>query len=122
MSRCPVKPSLSGHVDEVCRRPNGDHRQHPGWSFPRVAAHAGEPFCRSASSIQTARDRSIFPGARTTVDPCRNKAAGKGRAQQQMIEQDWTDALRALHPGERIYTFWKYFRNAFAAMLASASR
>ena len=24
------------------------------------------------------------------------------------------DALRALHPGERIYTFWKYFRNAFA--------
>jgi exodeoxyribonuclease-3 len=26
----------------------------------------------------------------------------------------WTDALRALHPGERIYTFWKYFRNAFA--------
>src|SRR5690348_6345095 len=25
-----------------------------------------------------------------------------------------TDALHALHPGERIYTFWKYFRNAFA--------
>jgi hypothetical protein len=22
--------------------------------------------------------------------------------------------LRALHPNERIYTFWKYFRNAFA--------
>ena len=22
--------------------------------------------------------------------------------------------LRALHPGERLYTFWKYFRNAFA--------
>jgi exodeoxyribonuclease-3 len=22
--------------------------------------------------------------------------------------------LRALHPHERIYTFWKYFRNAFA--------
>jgi hypothetical protein len=28
--------------------------------------------------------------------------------------QGWTDALRALHPNERIYTFWKYFRNAFA--------
>jgi hypothetical protein len=24
-----------------------------------------------------------------------------------------SDALRALHPDERIYTFWKYFRNAF---------
>ncbi|GLR47561.1 exodeoxyribonuclease III [Sphingomonas astaxanthinifaciens] len=26
----------------------------------------------------------------------------------------WTDALRALHPDERIFTFWDYFRNAFA--------
>lgn len=25
----------------------------------------------------------------------------------------WTDALRTLHPSERIYTFWDYFRNAF---------
>jgi exonuclease III len=27
----------------------------------------------------------------------------------------WTDAVRALHPDEKIYTFWKYFRNAFAS-------
>jgi exodeoxyribonuclease-3 len=26
----------------------------------------------------------------------------------------WTDALRTLHPQERIFTFWDYFRNAFA--------
>jgi exodeoxyribonuclease-3 len=31
-----------------------------------------------------------------------------------LVAQGWTDALRTLHPGERIYTFWKYFRNAFA--------
>src|SRR5204863_248023 len=24
------------------------------------------------------------------------------------------DALRVLHPGERVYTFWKFFRNAYA--------
>jgi exodeoxyribonuclease-3 len=35
-------------------------------------------------------------------------------AYQRLLEQGWTDALRTLHPGERIYTFWKYFRNAFA--------
>jgi exodeoxyribonuclease-3 len=29
------------------------------------------------------------------------------------LEQGWTDALRSRHPGERIYTFWKYFRGAF---------
>jgi len=28
--------------------------------------------------------------------------------------QGWTDALRALHPGAKIYTFWDYFRNAYA--------
>ena len=33
---------------------------------------------------------------------------------RRLVEQGWTDALRALHPGERIYTFWKYYRNAFA--------
>jgi exonuclease III len=27
--------------------------------------------------------------------------------------QKESSLLRALHPGERIYTFWKYFRNAF---------
>jgi len=33
---------------------------------------------------------------------------------RRLVAQGWTDALRALHPDERIYTFWKYFRNAFA--------
>ena len=30
-----------------------------------------------------------------------------------LVSQGWTDALRALHPDERIYTFWDYFRNAW---------
>ncbi|ARP98749.1 exodeoxyribonuclease III [Pseudorhodoplanes sinuspersici] len=30
-----------------------------------------------------------------------------------LVAQGWTDALRAMHPDERIYTFWDYFRNAF---------
>jgi exodeoxyribonuclease-3 len=34
-------------------------------------------------------------------------------AYRRLVAQGWTDALRALHPNERIYTFWKYFRNAF---------
>ena len=28
-----------------------------------------------------------------------------------LLEQGWIDALRALHPDERIYTFWDYMRN-----------
>jgi exodeoxyribonuclease-3 len=31
-----------------------------------------------------------------------------------LVKQGWTDSLRKLHPGERVYTFWDYFRNAYA--------
>jgi len=30
-----------------------------------------------------------------------------------MVSQGWTDAVRKLHPEEKIYTFWDYFRNAY---------
>ncbi|WPE24275.1 Exodeoxyribonuclease III (plasmid) [Shinella zoogloeoides] len=30
-----------------------------------------------------------------------------------LLTQGWTDAVRQLHPKERIYTFWKYWRNSF---------
>jgi exodeoxyribonuclease-3 len=33
---------------------------------------------------------------------------------RRLLVQGWTDALRSLHPSERIYTFWDYFRNAYA--------
>ena len=29
------------------------------------------------------------------------------------VAQGWTDAIRTLHPDERIYTFWDYWRNAW---------
>jgi len=30
-----------------------------------------------------------------------------------LVAQGWTDAVRGLHPGEKVYTFWDYFRNAY---------
>jgi exodeoxyribonuclease-3 len=30
-----------------------------------------------------------------------------------LVGQGWTDAIRHLHPDERIYTFWPYWRNSF---------
>lgn len=35
------------------------------------------------------------------------------RAYQRLLDQGWTDAIRSRHPGERIYTFWDYLRNAW---------
>jgi exodeoxyribonuclease-3 len=33
---------------------------------------------------------------------------------KKLVDQGWTDAIRKLYPEERIYTFWDYFRNAYA--------
>lgn len=35
-------------------------------------------------------------------------------AYARLVAQGWTDSIRKLHPKERIYTFWDYFRNAYA--------
>jgi exodeoxyribonuclease-3 len=35
-------------------------------------------------------------------------------AYRKLLDQGWTDALRTVYPDQRIYTFWDYFRNAFA--------
>lgn len=35
-------------------------------------------------------------------------------AYKRLLAQGWTDAVRTLHPGKTIYTFWDYFRNAYA--------
>lgn len=35
------------------------------------------------------------------------------KAFRSLVAQGWTDAIRHLHPDERIYTFWDYFRNAW---------
>ena len=45
------------------------------------------------------RDALFFPESR--------------EAYRKLVGQGWTDALRAQHPGEKIFTYWDYFRNAF---------
>lgn len=35
-------------------------------------------------------------------------------AYQELLARGWIDALRQLHPDEAVYTFWDYFRNAYA--------
>jgi len=35
-------------------------------------------------------------------------------AYQRLLKQGWTDAIRKLYPDKKIFTYWDYFRNAFA--------
>lgn len=32
---------------------------------------------------------------------------------KKLVSQGWTDAIRALYPDQKIYTFWDYFRNSY---------
>ena len=32
---------------------------------------------------------------------------------ERLMAQGWTDSLRTMYPGQTIYTFWDYFRNAY---------
>jgi exodeoxyribonuclease-3 len=34
-------------------------------------------------------------------------------AYAKLVGQGWTDALREIHPDERLYTFWHYWRNSW---------
>jgi exodeoxyribonuclease-3 len=34
-------------------------------------------------------------------------------AYRRLLAQGWTDAIRHLQPGERVYTLWEYFRGAW---------
>ena len=56
-------------------------------------------------------DRDVYKPERWAKDALYSpQAKEKFRA---LVDQGWTDALRTLHPNERIYTFWHYWRQSF---------
>src|ERR1700749_968652 len=86
--------------------------------FERLPAHAA-PLLATGAPVILAGDYNVMPTDLDVYAPERwvDDALFRPEVREayaQLVAQGWTDALRALHPGERIYTFWKYFRNAFA--------
>ena len=68
---------------------------------------------RSWNNLASRWGDLVLPGTR--LEGLLARAAAEVRAAyHRLVAQGWTDALRTLHPGERIYTFWDYFRNAYA--------
>ena len=56
-------------------------------------------------------DEDVYKPERWTKDALFAPQARK--KYRELVEQGWTDAIRILHPEERIYTFWHYWRNSF---------
>jgi exodeoxyribonuclease-3 len=103
--------------------PNGNPAPGPKFDyklrwFDRLANHA-QSLLASGAPVVLAGDYNVMPTDLDVYAPERWVDDALFRpevrdAYRRLVEQGWTDALRSLHPGERIYTFWKYFRNAFA--------
>ena len=103
--------------------PNGNPRPGPKFDyklrwFDRLIGHASE-LLSSGLPVMLAGDFNVMPTDLDVYKPERWLddalfAPEVRAAYARLIGQGWTDALRMLHPGEVIYTFWDYFRNAYA--------
>jgi exodeoxyribonuclease III len=102
--------------------PNGNPAPGPRFDyklrwFDRLTRHAADLIAQDMPAI-LAGDYNVMPTDLDVYAPERWRDDALFRpevreAYRRLVAQGWIDALRERHPGERIYTFWKYFRNAF---------
>ncbi|MCD2322949.1 exodeoxyribonuclease III [Sphingomonas sp. IC-56] len=102
--------------------PNGNPKPGPKFDyklrwFERLIAHA-ETLIGMDAPVVLAGDFNVMPTELDVYKPERWVddalfAPEVREAYARLLGQGWTDALRTMHPDERIYTFWDYFRNAW---------
>jgi exodeoxyribonuclease-3 len=117
-----VEAAVGGVVIACLYAPNGNPQ--PGPKFDRKLAwmkrlhtHAGS-LLKSGAPAVIAGDFNVAP---TELDIYPTKSWNKDAliqpecrsAYAKLVGQGWTDAIRSLHPEQRIYSFWTYWRNRF---------
>jgi exodeoxyribonuclease III len=117
-----IEAAIDGTIVGCLYLPNGNPAPGPKFDyklrwFDRLREHAGN-LLATGEPVVLAGDFNVMPTDLDVYAPERWVDDALFRpevrdAYRRLVAQGWTDALRALHPGERIYTFWKYFRNAF---------
>jgi exodeoxyribonuclease III len=117
-----IEAEVRGLVVGCLYLPNGNPAPGPkfeyklGW-FDRLHRHAADLLKGGAPTVLAGdfnvmpTDLDVYKPERWTDDALFRPEVREAYAR--LLAQGWTDALRELHPGERIYTFWDYFRNAF---------
>lgn len=86
--------------------------------FSRLTSHAKKLLAHNVPVI-LAGDFNVMPTELDVYKPERwvNDALFRPevrKAFKKLVSQGWTDAIRRLYPDEVVYTFWDYFRNAYA--------
>ena len=117
-----LEAAINGIVVACLYLPNGNPRPGPKFDykvrwFDRLARHA-RSLLDAGVPVVIAGDFNVMPTDLDVYKPERWLddalfAPEVRKAYADLVAQGWTDALRARHPDERVYTFWKYFRGAF---------
>ena len=102
--------------------PNGNPAPGPKFDyklawFERLKLHAAQLLTHGLPIVLTG-DYNVMPTELDVYKPERWVEDALFRPETReafktLVEQGWTDAIRKLHPNEKIYTFYDYFRNAY---------
>ena len=114
-----LEAAVDGIVVACLYLPNGNPQPGPKFDyklawFKRLQQHAATLY-QSGHPVALMGDFNVIP---TDFDVYNPKSWQKDALLQpesrdayaRLLAQGWTDSLRHLHPDERIYTFWDYFR------------
>src|ERR1700689_1928793 len=115
-----LEAAINGVLVASIYAPNGNPQPGPKFDYKlawleRLNAHAAELYATGAPVV-LAGDYNVVP---TDLDIYPSKSWDRNAllqpesraAYQRLLAQGWTDAIRALHPKEPMYTFWDYMRN-----------
>jgi exodeoxyribonuclease-3 len=114
-----IEAAVGGVLIGCLYLPNGNPQPGPKFDyklawFRRLNGHARK-LLRSGAPMVLAGDFNVAP---TALDIYPTKSwdddalvqPESRAAYARLIKQGWTDALREMHPDQRIYTFWHYLR------------
>ncbi len=114
-----LEAAVHGVIVGCLYLPNGNPQPGPKFDyklawFERLIKHAAKLY-KSGHPAVLAGDFNVVPTDEDIYNPrsWRKDALLQPESRacyQRLLAQGWTDALRARHPDERIYTFWDYFR------------
>jgi exodeoxyribonuclease-3 len=115
-----IEAAIDGVLVGCIYLPNGNPQPGPKFDyklawFKRLQGHARK-LLREQMPVVLAGDYNVAPTEldiypTTSWDDDALVQPASRAAYARLVKQGWTDALRTLHPDERIYTFWHYMRN-----------
>src|SRR5947209_8121755 len=118
-----IEAAVGGIVIGCLYAPNGNPAPGPkfdyklAWyerlhNYGRQLIAADAPFVMAGDYNVMPTDLDVYAPERWRDDALFRPEVREAFAR--FVALGWSDALRDLNPGKRVYTFWKYFRNAFA--------